>query len=363
MAPIKVCFVSTKVRALFDKGSEEFGGAELQLYLISNELAKDKRYRVIFITEDVGQPRVQRIGNITLIKSVTHGRDTLTNARTLFSALREARADMYFTSSMHLIFPVYLYCRINHKKHIHRTASQLHVDPKFKVPGLHWKLAKYALRQTDAVFTQTAQHKRILRRKRKKPIKQLPNSIKLTSTKESKNNTILWVSRHDYMKNPGMFLALARRFSKEQFIMICPYSRKDRKGWERLKRDAGRISNLTFHERIPLQRIQRYYDHARVFVNTSDFEGFPNTFVQSGIAKTPLLSLVVNPDDFLNRHDCGYCCNKDPKLLSTNLKRLLTKDEWKRKGPNIFNYTKDHHDITQNITIIKREIVRLAHET
>jgi hypothetical protein len=57
--------------------------------------------------------------------------------------------------------------------------------------------------------------------------------------------------------------------------------------------------------------MQRWFDEATVFVNTSDYEGFPNTFVQAATGGCGILSLRVNPDGFLDRFGCGASAGGD----------------------------------------------------
>ncbi len=52
--PVKVCFVSPKAYPLFNPDCNgAFGGAEVDLCLLSTELAKDQNFHVAFITADM----------------------------------------------------------------------------------------------------------------------------------------------------------------------------------------------------------------------------------------------------------------------------------------------------------------------
>ena len=68
---IKICFIAPKAYPLFvpeTKGT--IGGAEVDLYLLAKELAKDDNYQVSFITADYGQNDQERIDNVAIIKSL-----------------------------------------------------------------------------------------------------------------------------------------------------------------------------------------------------------------------------------------------------------------------------------------------------
>ena len=67
--PIKVCFISFNSYPLFKKKSKGyFGGAEVQISLISKELAKDKNFQVNVIAGDYGQKSLIKKNNVNIYK-------------------------------------------------------------------------------------------------------------------------------------------------------------------------------------------------------------------------------------------------------------------------------------------------------
>jgi glycosyltransferase involved in cell wall biosynthesis len=68
---------------------------------------------------------------------------------------------------------------------------------------------------------------------------------------------------------------------------------------------AAHVGNLAFHGQLSYRATNCLFDRARVFVNTSEAEGFPNTFWQAWIRGVPVVSFL-DPDDVIRREGLGY---------------------------------------------------------
>ncbi|NJO88110.1 MAG: glycosyltransferase [Chloroflexia bacterium] len=137
-------------------------------------------------------------------------------------------------------------------------------------------------------------------------------------------NCILWVSRFQGWKQPDLFIELAEKIPDERFWMICPPPKgKEIENWEKLKSRAILLPNLQFIDYVPFSQIQDYFNKAFVLVNTSRAEGFPNTFLQAAQGRAAIVSLAVNPGDFISKYDCGVFCENDFDLLVKNLAGLV----------------------------------------
>ena len=78
---------------------------------------------------------------------------------------------------------------------------------------------------------------------------------------------------------------------------------------EKIYTTASKIKNIKIIDFVDFHKIDEYFKKARVFVNSSIEEGFPNTFIQACKNKTPIVSLDVNPDNFIDNHEVGVFCN------------------------------------------------------
>ena len=126
--------------------------------------------------------------------------------------------------------------------------------------------------------------------------------------------------------------------------MICQKATDD-KDYMSLQTEAEQIKNLTFIKRVGFAEIDGYFRRAKVLVNTSAAEGFPNTFIQAGKWATPILSLKVNPDGFLDKYGCGLCAGGDWDKFVKMLGELLDPATAQRYGRNGRRYAEENHDI------------------
>jgi glycosyltransferase involved in cell wall biosynthesis len=90
---------------------------------------------------------------------------------------------------------------------------------------------------------------------------------------------------------------------------------------------AAKLPNLDFIEKVPYHEVQEHYDTAQIFVNTSTFEGFPNSFIQAGLGKTALLSMCVDPDGMIGVFGSGVLSGDSTEALLQAAKQMLSDQE------------------------------------
>ena len=347
--PIRICFIAPKAYPLFNPAVDEvFGGAEVDLYLLAAELAKDKNFDVTFVTADYGQEKIENIQDVTIIKSVDFKKNPLAGARRVWQAMNTADAGIYFQeASSWGTFLVALFCKLHKKIFVYRTANEGECDGKFRRRHfLTGKAFRWSMQNAKQVIVQNQIDKAKLQQTTGICSKVIPNAHHLSALPECGRNVILWVGRSAEVKRPELFIDLAEKMPTERFAMICQRATGDEK-YEELVTRAGTLENLEFIERVGFDEIDSYFRRARVFINTSSTEGFPNTFVQACKNAVPILSLMVNPDGFLDSYKCGMCANDDSDLLVDMLKRLLNRDKADELGNSGRRYAEENHDITK----------------
>ena len=365
---ITVCFFSPASHSFFSPNSNvAHGGAELQMYLWAKSLANYPEFEVLFLIENHNQKKISPVENIKLIGTIRLKQQEniitkLFKSIKLFFQLITINQDIIISTNANALTSIIaLYSKIFKKKFIYRTSSLIDVNKNYiDKNGVSGKLYKFGLLNASKVITQNAEHRILLKKNHNINAFVLKNSFEIIPKNLPEKKHILWVSRFAEMKNPYLFLDLAKQISEQKFVMICPYTVSVKKNWEDLKKQTENISNLKFIEKVPFNKIQKYFNEAILFVNTSDFEGFPNTFLQAAQAKTPIVSLNVNPDNFLNEYNCGVFCKNNFNLLIQETKNLLKKtDEQIQKGENAYLYLKENHDINKIGKQLKEIISKL----
>ena len=362
---IELCFFMKDAYPLFNPScSGVFGGAEVDLYFISRELAKKERYRVRFFVGDYGQPDIEEIDNVTMVKLKYSNLSRFDKwyhkiLRRVY-IVKELFCDgsdilITKTASDTLGYITVINKLLKGKRVLFKLGSDIDADIeswKKRNPVLYF-FYKYSVRYVDCIICQTEAQQRMLGPRLHKKSLVIKNAFPAGKQRSTgKKEHILWVSRYDYMKRPEIFIGLARALPQERFLMVMP---GEGEGKSSVLEEARKTENLTFLESIPFNSMQDYFNRAKCFVNTSEFEGFPNTFIQAGLGATPILSFNVNPDNFIDEYSLG-CFSNDSLERAVDFIKRLDADRILYHGNNALKYVEEHHDLNKTVAQYERII-------
>ena len=295
------------------------GGAEYQAKCIVEELVRQRAYRVSYFARNIPQDLREdgyRVANIATRNRINRHAFFL-DAPRLYAMLRREAPDVIYQrgllpytgvaalyarrSGAHLIF------HAAHDDDVRQTPIARPVRNRLR--AIDRRLGLYGLRHADSVVVQSAQQ-----------ATQLESAFGLhaaaimrnfhpappeVGTKPNEIN-VLWVANFKPAKRPEAFVALAERFRERpdvRFHMVgaCADSRYDP-----LRERMGRLENLMYHGALDMEAVNGLLTRARVFVNTSESEGFPNTYIQAWQRNVPVLTLEIDPDGVLEAERIGH---------------------------------------------------------
>lgn len=346
----KIAFFNINAYSVFHSGSRSsVGGTEVQLFNVATFLSQQSDYTVSFIVGDWGQNQTEVHENISIHKSFSIEKSFLNYLKApflLWKSLKRVDADIYIASSAGIeIGIIALFCKFSRKKFIYRTAHDIDCSGEYSKRGIKGKIYNFGIYHADLVVTQKRENQIMLRDNYKIESIIVKNAYQIPIRKDPiKKRHILWVSRCEKWKKPELFIKIASLLRDTSFLMICPKS--DSAYFKTIKESALAQDNILFIQGVSFWDVQKYYDEAHIFIGTSDYEGFPNTFIQACIGRTPIVSYKVNPDNFILENNLGYCAGGDFKLMISYIDKLLNDEkDWKEKAENALLYVKQNHDI------------------
>ena len=376
--PIKVCFISPLGYGLYrPESGYAFGGAEVQFFLLSRQLSADDSYKVFVLATVDGESGEEQHGNLTLIKRRGKGRLSICSQISrihigvlkkyvaafveMKRELRSIDADIYLHMGASVEVGAYaIICRLLGRKFVYVVASSVDLcEPNGKVAGpLKW-LFPAGLRLADTVVCQTQEQLGWLRSRyqREGTLIRTGHVMPARPQKEDGKSTVLWVGRIEAVKRPELFVALAEYLPDEQLVMVIMCDTSGLDSLKQLKQRAATVFNLTMYENVPWNRIDDFFCRAKLFVNTSSYEGFPNTFVQAAMHGTPILSLSLDPDGVLAQHGIGRSANGSFERLVALSKQLCNSGDVRHKmGLLGIQYAEEQHDLNVSISKLKELI-------
>jgi glycosyltransferase involved in cell wall biosynthesis len=394
-----ITFACFHAYPLFDQAvAAPVGGMETRAALFGRGLARSGRWRVRFVVKDFGQPGRTRHEGIDfdiyqpLHQSASANVNPRFAKRRWFPVLNLDRRDLALlwqipVMALFRYFPAWLFplywrrrrcdvvcCFGNNAltaqviadcRHLGiRTVLCIASDDDLSAdyaPGDHglndyntpkW-MAHYALENADHVFVQTESQLRALQHRFGRRGELIRNPVAIAADDPSRwparaaRDIVLWIGRSDtFHKQPLLMLELAKRCPDLPVLMILNKTHAD--VFEQVL--AERPENLTVVERVPHHEIWDYYRRARVFVSTSAYEGFPNTFLQCAAAGVPVASLAVDPEGILSRHGCGLLAEGSLEALERDVRALWSDAALaERLALTFHRYALEHHGIDSQV--------------
>lgn len=372
---MRVCFVSPYAYSLFNPNVRvTHGGAEMDLFYIGEALAKDVRFIVSFVVADFGQAKNEKYNNIHVLKSFRTDRKGLHKilygifgiAPKLITSLWRMNADVYVQEGAGLETAIVaFFCRLTRKKFVYRVASTIECNNQFikKFPVIG-RFFFWGLRRADAIVTEDQEEAILMQKHHGLHAQAIYDTTPLPDTDTilpvTERKLVLWVGRLVPMKKPELFIKLADTFPQEQFVLIAPSDPQQQKFANSIKHLANLKRNVQLIPGLPHHELDAYYRKAKLFINTSDYEGYPNTFIEAGKYAVPIISFCVNPDNLFLNQKFGECADGSQTrfegIVGSWLKDLMLRD---RVGQKFSLYVRETSDMEKNITAYKKLLTEL----
>lgn len=377
-----------------------FGGAELRCHLFGSALAAAGDFSVTMVVMDHPALRELKPGGklavigdaaLTASPAPSAGASAPSLAKRLwtrfkvqvlggeppvdtrhFAAWAAADADIYGIFGVSdLAATLAVFCRRHGKKMVLFLSTDTDLSPGYRARSFQtndygsraaWN--HHALMSADLIVAQTRRQQALLAERFARQALVVPSPIDLrisatqmTGPAGGLQNYVLWIGKSDTVKQPDLLVGIARACPELKFVMVL--NNTDAGIFEAIRASAP--ANLSLIESFKPAEADDLFSRALVLVNTSRFEGFPNTYLQAGKHGIPVLSLNADPDGMLEEPRCGVCAHGSLPALTTALQRVAADTalhaEYSR---NIRAYVHQHHDIEQCTALLRAALEPLA---
>ncbi len=330
---MRICLVGLDNLPMLVPGYEQdfLGGESVQQTLLARALVR-RGVDVRMIVSDCGQRDGAAWDSIRVFKAYRpdaglpvlrfiHPRWT-----GLWSALARADADIYYTSCAGMQAGLLaLFCKRHRRKFVFRCASDSDCDRSRLLVEFardRWLYA-YGLRHADAILVQSAEQADTLASSFGLKGRMAGMLVEPPAAcAQVRDIDVLWVSNIRHVKRPDRILELARIMPTVKFHMAGGPVSGEEPLFEDIAHRAASLSNVTFHGRLPYRETNDLYTRARVLVNTSVVEGFPNSYLQSWIRGVPVITLI-DPDGVIADENLGVAA-KHPVEIAGAVSHLLS---------------------------------------
>ncbi len=332
-----ICFVGLDNYPVLNpaKGNEYFGGESVQQTLLAKAF-RDKGYTVSMVVKDHGQPQGEFIDGIRVWKTFKENeglpvvRFLYPRLTSIISALKNANSDIYYQSCAGMLTGVVgWFCKTYNKRFIFRLASDSDCLPGEQIIDL-WrdrKIYEYGINRTTFIAAQSVKQVNLLQRYYNLQSIVINMAVELpeSTVNRKRDIDILWVNNIRDCKCPSVVLQLAEMLPDYRFFIIGGAVPGFEDLYREVKERSMLLDNIEFLGAIPYDEVNDFFSRAKLFLNTSDIEGFPNSFLQAWARSVPVISFF-DPDGLIAIKHLG-AVPSNIEDMAVRIKHLMSDDD------------------------------------
>jgi len=339
--------------------SDTPGGAELQAHLICAEL-QDRGYETEYVAYRSAHTDVVSRDGVRVVRLDTDG--GYSSAKHVIDRIAAIDPDVLYIrilkdlpigiaaarkTGAHLAF------NVSHDAHcLGRFADWPGKATPTPIHGGYRRLKLAALRSLlsvpDTVFAQTETQQRLLQENRGRHATLTGNGHPIPECDPEKEDppVVLWLASLKPWKQPHAFVDLAESCQDLDCEFWLVGQPTDRTLADEIDGRVADVPNCTYLGGCSVAQSNDYIGRASLFVNTSTQEGFPNTFIQAWLRKTPVVSLHADPLDQAADGALGAYGLGDRDRLEQRVRELVSNGGQRaRTATHAYEYACREHSI------------------
>ena len=344
------------------------GGVEWQTSLTARWFA-ERGFKVSLLTWDEGFGRETMIDGVRVIAmcrrdaGIPGMRFFTPRWSSLNAAMARANADVYYQNcGEYVTGQVSLWCERNNRGFVYSVASNPDCDPE--LPAMKTRRERmlycYGLRHADSVVVQTRWQKESLARWFGVRSTLIPMPAPGPTDGEFVAPTpptagqarVLFVGRIVPLKRLEWLLDIAERMPHVRFD-VAGAPEETSAYISGLQSRAANLPNVSMLGRVERSRMPELYRNAHALVCTSEYEGFPNTFLEAFSHGVPVVT-TVDPDGLIAEQAMGGVGDSVESLTGVLRGLLDTPEKWQAASSSARRYYAQNHPVDRVLPQFER---------
>jgi glycosyltransferase involved in cell wall biosynthesis len=306
------------------------GGAEVQMPLLAKGLARVGS-RVCMVAFDESGSVPDSVAGVDIVRRPPYQArrgpwGKLAEAWAIRASVAAADADTVLTrSAVPTTGLLALAAKLQRRRFVYSSAS----DADFEMERVEHKRRNIALfhlgiRLADIVVVQNERQRGLCENRFRRTPVVIKSIAEPAEMRASEPEAFLWAGRIVSYKQPLAFLELARHVPEAKFWMVgIPEPGADRQQLlAEVRRLSAELPNLELLDPLPRGELMSLVERSVAIVNTSEYEGLSNTFLEAWARGVPALSLAHDPDGLLERLELGAFAGGSAGRLATLARSL-----------------------------------------
>ena len=362
---MRFCFIAPGYRSIdvLKGDTRESGGAEAQVACLATALG-DSGHQVEMIYGYGNAPTATSvIAGVRCIDACPSWR----YPGSLFSfwtALEESAAELiYARQPDDFLWILGLFSKLHPRtKFLYALANDRNCNPWQYYTYNKWfhsPLYAVGLRSADVVAVQHGGQVRMVRPYTNAEVALVPNLVRSFRDKPrmyaETDIDVIWVATIRPRKQLQVFLDVVEQLPDLQFVVVGGFSPTlDRKSRSGLEERMKTLENLRFFGPQRFQEVIQLLTRSKILVNTSKWEGFPNTMLEAWSVGVPVVSLEIDPGGVIHRETIGLVSGTVPKMIGDIDRLVRTHLLNCRMGERGWKYVRRTHSLGAVVRAFER---------
>lgn len=347
---LKICFL------VLSHHSHTMGGAEYRCKLLIDELIRRDEYDIHYLCRNTDPDYTPNGYTIHTYGTHLGKYGNIFDGLNLYQALKKIAPDIVYQNGLSGVSGIAaVYAKRMGARLICQICSDQSIMPlpksgvkAFLKNGVDQVLRNYGLRHADKIAGQTESQNQLLHRFHGSycdAVIPLGHPLPTGQIKKGERVNVVWIGNLRPVKRPELFVRLANAFSHRtdiKFTMIGGAIGPVDQHTEIL-RQIERTPNIDYLNKKTQEEVNQCLSKGHILINTSDCEGFSNTFVQAWMREVPILSLKVDPDGVLTRERIGLHSQTIDQMIEDVASLVANLENLTGMGTRARRYAETHH--------------------